>query len=56
MKRGIWFKNFKKGSIFQEPLIISIVIKDSKKGQYAEVTNLNPYSSTKEMKVFNIAT
>ena len=35
---------------------LSIVIKDSKKGQYAEVTNLNPYSSTKEMRVFNVAT
>lgn len=33
----------------------SIVIKDSKEGPYAEITNLNPYSSTKDMRVFNIA-
>ncbi len=57
-----WIKGeygFKKGkSIFQIRTFdeLSIVIKDSKKGQYAEVTNLNPYSSTKEMRVFNIAT
>ena len=34
----------------------SLVLKQSKEGQVAEITNLNPYSSTKEMKVFNIAT
>ena len=55
--KGKW--GFKKGkSIFQIKTFdeFSIVIKDSKKGQYAEVTNNNPYSSTKDMRVFNVAT
>lgn len=55
--KGKW--GFKKGkSIFQIKTFdeFSIVIKDSKKGTYAEITNLNPYSSTKDMRVFNVAT
>lgn len=33
----------------------SIVIKDSKKGSYAEITNMNPYSTTKDMRVYNVS-
>ena len=32
-----------------------VSIKDSKTGSYAEITNLNPYSTTKDIRVFNIA-
>lgn len=34
----------------------SIVVKDSKNGPFAEITNLNPYSTTKNMRVYNVAT
>lgn len=34
----------------------SIVVKDSKDGPFAEITNYNPYSTTKDMRVYNIAT
>lgn len=34
----------------------SIILKESKKGNYAEITNHNPYSTTKDMKVYNVAT
>jgi fructosamine-3-kinase len=33
----------------------TIAIKDSKQGYYAEITNLNPYSTTKDIRVFNVA-
>ena len=33
----------------------SIVIKDSKEGSYAEITNMNPYSTTKDMRVYNVS-
>lgn len=45
-------KSFLRLKTFDE---LSIVIKNSKKGNYAEVTNYNPYSSTKDMRILNVA-